>query len=101
MEQQYRWSWVEARVEESIEVWNDCAAHSLPASPRYTVKEQRKREEAYDKALGAVQREAGRAARTTSENGSRKSALWCSFLASLLLHLVLKASASVCSPTVF
>ena len=65
MEQQYRWSWVEARVEESIEVWNDCAAHSLPASPRYTVKEQRKREEAYDKALGAVQREAGRAARTT------------------------------------
>jgi hypothetical protein len=65
MEPQYSWSWVEARVGESIEVWNDCAARSLPLSPRYTLKEQRKHEEAYDKALGAVQREARRTERTT------------------------------------
>jgi hypothetical protein len=65
MEPQYSWSWVEARVGESIELWNDCAARSLPLSPRYTLKEQRKHEEAYDKALGAVQREARRTERTT------------------------------------
>ncbi len=64
MEQRYSWSWVEARVGESIELWNDCAGRLLPPSPRYTRKEQRNREGAYDEGLRAVQREARRAERT-------------------------------------
>jgi hypothetical protein len=67
MEQRFSRSWVEERVEECIELWEACALCSMPLSPRYTRKEQRKREEAYDQGLRAVQREARRAARTPAE----------------------------------
>jgi hypothetical protein len=67
MERRYSWSWVEARVAESISVWNDCRHAFLPTSPRYSRKEQRKREIAYDEGLRAVQREARRSPRTPAE----------------------------------
>ena len=67
MEQRYGWLWVEARVVETMEEWNRCALPSLPSSVRYSPKEQRIHEKAYDEGLRAVQREARRVPRTSSE----------------------------------
>jgi len=55
---------VEAYVAQASEVWAGCAVRSLPALPRFTRGEQRKREKAYDEGLRAVKREARRAPRT-------------------------------------
>ncbi len=67
MQQLYSWSWVEAQVAQTIEVWNGCAASSALGGPRYCLKEQQKREKAYDQALRAVEREARKAPRTKAE----------------------------------
>jgi len=50
MEQRYRWPWVEAQVEQSIERWKLCALPSIPHSTRFSIKEQRVHEKAYDEA---------------------------------------------------
>ena len=67
MELRYSWTWIEAQVAQAIDAWNGCAAHSLPAGPRYTRKEQRKREKAYDEGLRSVEREARKTPRTPAE----------------------------------
>jgi hypothetical protein len=67
MEDRYSWSWIEAQGAQAAEAWNGCAGRLLPAGPRYSLKEQRKRENAYDQALRAFEREARRAPRTRSE----------------------------------
>ena len=67
MEHRYGWTWVEAQAAQTIEVWNRCALRGIPLSPRYTAREQRKHQKAYDKGLRAVQREAKRAPRNTAE----------------------------------
>ncbi|MGD0735022.1 MAG: hypothetical protein ABR976_07730 [Terracidiphilus sp.] len=67
MEHPYGWTWVEAQVTQTIELWNTCAQRGLPLSPQYTLREQRKREKAYDQGLRAVQREARHAPRTVAE----------------------------------
>jgi hypothetical protein len=67
MEQLYSWPWVEAQVAQTLDAWKACAARAAPAGPRYSLKEQRKRENAYDEALRAVEREAKRAPRTPAE----------------------------------
>ena len=63
----YSWPWVEEQVEQAIASWNGCALPFLPESPRYSPREQHKREKAYDKGLRAVKREAMRAPRTPAE----------------------------------
>jgi hypothetical protein len=67
MEQRYSWSWVEARVAQTIEVWNGGAAQAAQDGPRYSPTEQRKREKAYDQGLRAVEREAKRKPGTKAE----------------------------------
>ena len=69
MEQRYCWDWVEAQVERSIKLWNLCPMPSIPASIRYSVKEQRTHEKAYDDGLRAVQREARRVPRNREGRG--------------------------------
>lgn len=68
MEELYSWPWVEGQTTRCSELWNGCAAPgTLPELPRFTVREQRKRESAYDDGLRAVKREARRATRTRAE----------------------------------
>ena len=67
MEQRYSWAWVEAQVAQTIEVWRGCALPYLPTLERYTRKEQRKHEKAYDEGLRAVEREARRTPRARAE----------------------------------
>ena len=50
-----------------MEEWNRCALPSLPPSVRYTRREQRAHEKAYDKGLRAVQREGRRIPRNAAE----------------------------------
>ena len=64
METNYTPGWVQAQVARTIAEWDRCALPLLPASVRYTVKEQRIHEKAYDQGLRAVQCEARRAAHT-------------------------------------
>ena len=67
MEQLYSWSWVEDQVNWTADRWNRCAARSIPPIPRFTPREQRRREKAYDEGLRSVEREARRVPRTHAE----------------------------------
>jgi hypothetical protein len=63
----YSWSWVEAQVAQTIEVWNGGAAQAAQDGPRYSPGEQQKRETAYDQGLQAVEQEAKKNPRTKAE----------------------------------
>lgn len=67
MQQHYSWPWVQTQVAQTIDVWHAGAAHPAQNGPRYTPKEQRTREKAYDEALRAVEREARKVPRTKAE----------------------------------
>jgi hypothetical protein len=72
MDHLYSWNWVEAQVLETAAMWNASEARSLPDAPRYTVREQQKREKAWDEALRTVERELRRARRHRSRSGRRE-----------------------------
>lgn len=55
---------VESEVDDAIDSWNLCAARPLPLMPRFSRREQRTREQAYDDGLQRVEREARSAARS-------------------------------------
>ena len=87
MEQNYNSAWIEAQIEESIEAWNGCALRFPPSIPRYSLKEQRAHEKACDQGMRAVEREARRAPRNSSERESaqrRMVALFPRFAATAL-----------------
>jgi hypothetical protein len=67
MERYYNWSWVESEVSATIEKWNSCGGTAVRSSPQFSRKEQERREEAYDEALHAVEREAKQARRGHAE----------------------------------
>jgi hypothetical protein len=79
MRQRYSWSWVEAQVAQAIEVWNDSAVPSVLHGPQYSLKEQKKREMAYDEGLRAVEREAKRVPRTRAERTAAQERIVASF----------------------
>jgi hypothetical protein len=64
MKESYSWAWIEAQVAQTAETWNACAESPLPKLQRYTGKEQRGREKAYDKGL----KEAEQAARASQRS---------------------------------
>jgi hypothetical protein len=67
MEHVYNWSWVESRVSATIADWNSCAASPAGKVVRYSPNEQQQKEDAYDDALRAVEREARLARRGPRE----------------------------------
>ena len=67
MKQTYNWAWVETQGANNSDVWNSSASQVAHHGPRYSCKEQQKREEAYDKALQAVEREIKSAPGTRAE----------------------------------
>ncbi len=67
MKQRYTWSWVEAQVGQTIVAWKDGAARPWRGGPIYSLREQKKRENAYDEGLRAVEREARKAPRTKAQ----------------------------------
>lgn len=73
------WSWVEMQVAQTIEVWNGSTALSGSDGKRYSPKEQRKREKAYDEGLRAVEREARKAPRTRSERLATQDCILAAF----------------------
>ena len=79
MQQRYSWSWVEAQVAQTIEVWNRGAARSAQDGPRYSLKEQQQREKAYDQGLRAVEREARRNPRSKAERLQSQDRIVASF----------------------
>jgi hypothetical protein len=79
MQQRYSWSWIEAQVAQTIQVWDGGAARPAQDGPRYTPKEQQKREKAYDQGLRAVEREASRVPRTKAERLQTQDRITASF----------------------
>ena len=67
MRELYSWPWVEAQTARCSELWNGCALGTLSPLPRFSIREQRRREKAYDDGLRAVKREARRAPRSRAE----------------------------------
>ncbi|HEY1809854.1 MAG TPA: hypothetical protein VGG42_14915 [Acidobacteriaceae bacterium] len=59
----YGWEWVEAEVERTAAEWEACAAARAPEARRYSAREHRERERAYDRALNDVEKEAKRVRR--------------------------------------
>ena len=87
MQQIYSWSWVEAQVAETIAVWKDCASSAELGGPRYSLKEQQRRERAYDEAMRAVEREVKRTPRTKANRlamQERITAVFAKFSAAAL-----------------
>src|ERR1700735_4158202 len=71
MEELFNLAWVDAQVTHSIDLWNDCAmqpgSNSPQLRPQFTPQEQQRREDAYDEALQAVEREARRIPRSKAD----------------------------------
>lgn len=87
MKEDYSWAWIEAQVAQTIEVWKACARGSLPELPRYTPKQQRGREKAYDQGLKEAERAARGAKGSPAERQlarERITALFPRFAASAL-----------------
>jgi len=67
MKETFSWSWVEEQVAQTATVWEECAARPWKGGERYSPREQRGREKAYDEGLRAVEREARKAPGTKAE----------------------------------
>lgn len=79
MRQSYNWSWVEKQVARTIDVWNVSAEASVLSGPRYSLKEQQAREDAYDREMRAVEREAKRSPRSRAERLAAQNHVIASF----------------------
>jgi hypothetical protein len=58
MERSFSWAWVESQVFAAVAEWHACAADASPLGPQFSPDEQQRRENAYDDAVQAVEREA-------------------------------------------
>ena len=79
MERLYSWSWVEAQVARTIEVWNVGAGRSALGGVQYSAQEQQQRERAYDEALRAVERELKRTPRSKTERLQTQARITAAF----------------------
>jgi hypothetical protein len=79
MKQLYSWPWVETQVARTIDVWNGSVAPSVLGGTRYSLKEQQKREKAYDEAVRAVEREAKRTPPNRPERFAAQNRITASF----------------------
>ncbi len=79
MQPLYSWSWVEARVAQTIEVWNGGAAQATQDRPQYSPIEQQKREKAYDQGLLAVEQEVKRNPRSKAQRIQAQDRIVASF----------------------
>jgi hypothetical protein len=79
MHQLYSWPWVEAQVAQTIDVWNGSVARSAQGGRHYSLKEQQRREKAYDQGLEAVEREVRSAPRTKAERIETQDRIVASF----------------------
>ena len=51
----YDWAWVEAQVDQTVDVWRESAGGAVPRARRYSLEEQKANEDAYDEALIEVE----------------------------------------------
>jgi hypothetical protein len=87
MKQHFDWPWIEAQVDQTIHVWSGCARKPASNGQRYSPKEQREKEKAYDEALRAVERDLKKPPRTRSgriETQKRITASFARFSATAL-----------------
>jgi hypothetical protein len=56
MSKAYNWSWVQAQSASTIELWQNSAASFAPDLPQFTLKEQQRREKAFDVGMRDVER---------------------------------------------
>lgn len=71
--------WVKEHVARSIELWNRCAGHEIPAAPRFSRPEQKKREAAYDAEVRSVEGELQNHPATRSERAAQQDKIIASF----------------------
>ncbi len=93
MQHAYSWSWVQAQVAETAEVWRRAASRPPRVGPQYGLKDQRQREKAYDRALREVEREARSAPRTPAHRLVAQDRITASFARFAAAALDLKGEA--------
>jgi hypothetical protein len=79
MQETFSWSWVEAQAARTIDIWNECAAHTVHTGSRYCADEQQRREKAYDRTLQSVEREVKKSPRTRMERLAAQRQMTSSF----------------------
>lgn len=80
MERSYSWAWVESQVSATVGEWHGCAGEARrPAGPRFSPDEQQRRENAYDEAVQAVEREAKHARRGGRERAEAQKRILAVF----------------------
>ncbi len=79
MDRLYSWPWVEAQVARTIEVWNAGAGRSALGGVQYSVQEQQRRENVYDDALRAVERELKQTPRSQTERRQTQERITAAF----------------------
>jgi hypothetical protein len=79
MTQQYDWAWVKVQVAQTIKVWNSCAGRFPQGGQCFSANAAQSREEAYDEALEAVERELDRAPQNKAERLAMQDRIVASF----------------------
>jgi len=79
MRHPFDWPWIEEQVARSIDLWNGVSSAPPREESVYTQREQEKREQAYDRALKEVEREARRASRMCTDRRRVEERLIASF----------------------
>ena len=79
MRETYSWDWVQQQSAETAALWKDCAGQKPAAGPQYSPDEQARREDAYDRELRAVELEAKKKPRTSSESLQAQERITSSF----------------------
>jgi len=51
----YDWAWVDAQIDQTVSIWNECAGQWRPDARRYSPQEQQENENAYDNDLLQVE----------------------------------------------
>jgi len=79
MPENFDWPWVQQRVADISEIWNQCAAQPTSNAPHYSPEEQARRECIYDEALNDVEREARRKPLTRAQKLEARNRIATSF----------------------
>ena len=79
MQQSLNWPWVETQVAETMALWHSCAARKPQSGPIYSRAVQSRRQEAYDRALSEVEREAHAKPSTRADRAEMRNRTTASF----------------------
>ena len=93
MDRLYSWPWVEAQAAQTVEMWNAGYGQLGLGGEQYSAQEQQRRENAYDEALRAVERELKRTSHSRTDRIQTQARITAAFARFAATGLGLKPDA--------